>query len=833
MTLDIDDYKVIEWNVSKGIEDYFWVLKAKIDKHTVPEFFKKIKATAVDHNGIRRTPFVGIIPAIDYELKTAANKADIIGYEYAWYLTVQHIPSNLETIDIDQNPSETIIALLGGNDWEKTTGIEPYRINDVTAWDDATDPIKKQFTFREKTLRWSAIVEIADYCNFVFVVKWREVAGDWRPCAYFVHEDDIDTGGIGIDLPGEMTITEPDDYLINDVEIKDEPLYKYNRVLCIGYSLETNEYFYSTAQTAAVAAGTEIPREYTFTDPKLNTKAKTEAKAQELLELFQESSIIYTAKFKNRMDLELYQTVSFGGYPKIDSNEMRITKITYKREAVNDTVTIEFCKNQAIQQLHRLNRVMRTRTHYETFISDMWERSGAYAQLIEDRPINFQGWGAYNIRTIYGSQNSDMGLWGWDTENERGREFLRWHNFDMDSAIHRYIEIKEDLYINNDQPSLLQPRIYFDITKDAETYIESYRGLPTGELLNTIEFIVGGRTLLSCANYTDEEEDDFVGMYADLIATKDIRMSTGKIKGDDYFNTDLRFWDHATGTKTLKQLAEGGGLWLESTIDGEDFAQLKLDRAVNLQENFIRKVKDPELDQDAATKYWCEQTFGGSGLWEKSGSYAQLINDSPIDMQYFGLAHCTGISGSTSGGELGTNRLVIDFRGDGSHKIWHTDAVDNRLKYETFKAHLFSIQSTDICQVHSTGLNMANGKYIKADSGNLMFWDAATGFKTLKQLATGGEAGAYLPLAGGQMQGPIDMGGQNITNIEDILASGYMRTWEYLRMEYGQPVVWGNPFRTWYGQIYATSGGDVHIYPGSSSNTVHIHGNLDVSGNTT
>jgi len=460
MTLDIDDYKTIRWTVSKGIEDYFWVLKAKIDQHTVPTFYEKIKATAVDHQGIRRTPFVGIIPAIDYSIKTAANKANVVGYDYAWYLTVQHVPESLETIDIDQNPSKTVADLLGGTNWEKTTGIEPYRCNNVAAWDAATDPIKKEFTFKESTTRWSALVEIADYCNFVFVVKWRELPdGTMRPCAYFVHENDIDTGGIGLDLPDEMTVDAPDKYLINDVLVKDEPLYKYNRVICNGYSQETDEYFYSVAQTAEVAAGTEIPREYTYTDASLNTADKTETKAQQLLEDFQASSIIYKAKFKHRMDLELYQTVSLGGYPQIDSAEMRIIKITYRRRAADDTVEIEFCKNQAIQQLKRLQRVMKTRIHYETLISDMWEKSGAYAQLIEDAPINFRGWGAYNLTTVYGAKNADLGFHGWDSANERGREFARWKHTVSGEAIDRYLEIKQDIFINND---IRFPKIYIN-----------------------------------------------------------------------------------------------------------------------------------------------------------------------------------------------------------------------------------------------------------------------------------------------------------------------------------------------------------------------------------
>lgn len=609
--LDIDDYKLISWKISKSMEDPFWVLKAKIDKHVTPQFFEKTKVTALDHRNVPHTVFMGIIPATDFTLKTADDKAEVIGYDYAWYLTVQHIPDSMETIDIDQNPSRTIRDLLGGADWEKTTGIEPYRINDVTAWDDATNPTKKQFTFKEQSLRWSAIVEIADYCNFVFVVKWREVSGSWRPCAYFIHEDDVDTGGIGLDLPPEMTVSYPDEYLVNDIEIKDEPLYKYNRVLCIGYSQETDEYFYSTAQTEGVAAGTEIPREYTYTEAALNTKDKTEAKAQELLDFFQASAITYKAIFNNRMDLELYQTLSIGGYEKIDSDEMRITAITYLGEAANNRVEIEFSKNQPIQQIKRLQRAMRTRIHYETFIDDMWEKSGAYAQLIEASPINFRGWGAYDITTIYGPKDADVGFWGWDKLNERGKEFARWRHHVSGEVIDRYLEIKQDIVIRN---SADYQKLHFGAM---ETGKETFVGALETDDWYGLHLVAGGGArgaMLSLMNPKDTEDTPHLLLMRDTYITTNLTVGdTIKAWQQGEAFIDLKFYDARTGTKTLSDLA-GAGLWVEARVEGEDFAQLKLDRAINMQQNRIRQLEHPEYDRDAATKWWVLQQVGGGEL---------------------------------------------------------------------------------------------------------------------------------------------------------------------------------------------------------------------------
>ena len=98
-------------------------------------------------------------------------------------------------------------------------------------------------------------------------------------------------------------------------------------------------------------------------------------------------------------------------------------------------------------------------------------------------------------------------------------------------------------------------------------------------------------------------------------------------------------------------------------------------------------------------------------------SYSMLLNDI-LEMNGNDIIKCKDIKGQTTGTD-GANRLNLDFRGDASHRIYYTGVSDNRLKYETVSGHLFSINSVDICQVHSAGINMASGKYIKSDSGDL------------------------------------------------------------------------------------------------------------------
>lgn len=362
MTLDIADYKIESWTIAKGIGDALWILSGQIDKHDVPAFFEKIKAVVQDHNDINHTVFAGIVPGVDYMLAASANKALLTGYDYSWYLSVQYVPSYLRVVDIEQNPSDTVAQLLGEDatqtppeEWGKNTGIEPYRINDVAAWDTSDNPIKKSFEFGEKCTRWKAIQEICEYCRFVFAVKWND---SLTLQAYFVHEDDIDSDTAGIDIPAMITITNPDTYLLDNITVNDSPEHQYNRVNATGYDSTMQTNLYATAETAEVAAGTELAIEYVYADAALDTQAKTDTRAQELLDFFQASAKVYTARFKQRMDLELYQKIKFVGYQKIDQDEMRITRISYSRSAANDIVEIEFSKDQAIQQLNRLSRAV-------------------------------------------------------------------------------------------------------------------------------------------------------------------------------------------------------------------------------------------------------------------------------------------------------------------------------------------------------------------------------------------------------------------------------------------------------------------------------------------
>ncbi|MCK5431636.1 MAG: hypothetical protein KAJ03_02770, partial [Gammaproteobacteria bacterium] len=161
--IDLDNLSAIGWNVSKTIQDPLWKLSTQLTGTDVPTPFRHLRVIAPDHNDVDRTVFIGFLPQARSNLSGAGNFTSLNGFDYAWYLTSQYIAEAQRITDEDTDPSVTITAILGGDDWAKTTGIEPYNIDTVTDW--AT--IKKSYIFDPNASKWKSIQEICEHTNHV------------------------------------------------------------------------------------------------------------------------------------------------------------------------------------------------------------------------------------------------------------------------------------------------------------------------------------------------------------------------------------------------------------------------------------------------------------------------------------------------------------------------------------------------------------------------------------------------------------------------------------------------------------------------------------------
>lgn len=354
--IPLDTLDITQFSVSKGVSDDIWAMNADIDGFTQlnTDVLRHATFSTTDHLGVSQSIFAGILPKGSYTIKESENKTTITGYDYAWYLSRQQVQTAFQHNVASINPADIITGLLGGDDWEETTGIMPYHILDVVGW--GTTLNSKVFDFTIGTTKKQAIDKICAYCRCIFVVKWIVVEGVAIAAAYFISEDDIDTE---LDLPYPATFTYPDPYLAESIKPVVKGDERYNRVIVIGRN-NAGGVFTATVESPAVTAGDELPIEKIENSGSWTTQTQVDARAAELFAYYNSVAYTYTASADDRMDLELLQKIQITGYTGVSENWMRITKIKKSIKATNNgiekTVDIEFTENVKWSALRRMYR---------------------------------------------------------------------------------------------------------------------------------------------------------------------------------------------------------------------------------------------------------------------------------------------------------------------------------------------------------------------------------------------------------------------------------------------------------------------------------------------
>ena len=354
--IPLDELDITQFSVSRGVSDDIWAMSATIDglNEINTDVLRHATFSTTDHQGVSQSIFAGILPKGAYTIRDAANKTVISGYDYAWFLSRQQVQTAYQHNTAGTNPATVIRGLLGGADWEETTGIMPYRINPVTAWGDTLN--SRVFDFPIGITKKQAIDKICNYCRFVFMVKWIVVDGIATPAAYFVSEDDIDDD---LDLPDPVTFTFPDPYLVGEINPIAKGDERYNRVTVIGRN-NAGGVFFCTVESPSVTAGDELAIEKIENSGSWTTQAQVDARAAELYGYYSATAYTYTAKLLDRMDLELLQKIRIVGYPGVSENWMRITRIKKivraTKNGVEKLVELEFTENVKWSALRRMYR---------------------------------------------------------------------------------------------------------------------------------------------------------------------------------------------------------------------------------------------------------------------------------------------------------------------------------------------------------------------------------------------------------------------------------------------------------------------------------------------
>ena len=257
-------------------------------------------------------------------------------------------------------PEDYIKELLGGgsasaytlgDNWRYTSGIYPYRMNNITAAWTLMPAI--EFDFTTTTTKTQAIEKICKYCKSIFYVKWRSdvpgFSGTYMPCAYLVKQSEIDDGGTGLDLPAAAYCSYGGGVSASDLarfmkgtftaDFKGEDQYNWVSVRCqdiYGKWLESHiipgltcgSSVYDPVQNPS---GTEIKRIYYEENSELATQSDLNDYAEDVYAYYHYQINTWKATFYKRPDLELLQTVIVSGFgPSVISNgTYRIIDIQY------------------------------------------------------------------------------------------------------------------------------------------------------------------------------------------------------------------------------------------------------------------------------------------------------------------------------------------------------------------------------------------------------------------------------------------------------------------------------------------------------------------------
>jgi len=354
--VDFMDQRVEALSVRRNISEVLWRAEATINgiapvSHDV---LRQVNIDIPDHTGALQRVFYGVAPNNLITQQPAKNKTKVTCYDYGWHLTQRVVPVTLRSIPAATPPEAAVAALLGGADWEKETGVQPYLMVPATAWGTTVTP--RIMVFPRTTTRMAAIqayCELLDYCFFVLLRTGDD--GRTIPSGYFIPEDQIDTV---LDLPDPITITNPAPYLDGSpATIDQRGDEKYNRVIVEGMTA-AGLALIAVAETADVTAGEEIPLEYPDARTDWDTQEKVDARAAELLEYFQNEGQAYRCTFVKRSDLRLFQKIKFVGWANIPEVWMRIVDIEYRYTPAKVLVVISFSPNLKMSEVRRLLRSM-------------------------------------------------------------------------------------------------------------------------------------------------------------------------------------------------------------------------------------------------------------------------------------------------------------------------------------------------------------------------------------------------------------------------------------------------------------------------------------------
>jgi hypothetical protein len=260
------------------------------------------------------------------------------------------------------NPDTYITRLLGGDDYDRITGVYPYRITPLTAWSSTSNPVAIEFDCAEKETKMQIIERICKYLHYIFAVRPITIGSTAYTAAYFIPEANIDLPApMGLDLPAAVTIGATDAYLLSPAthERKGDEKYNQVRVRCqCAFGPHVGKWFECVLPTGGYRGGDPII-EYYEINPSLNSQAEADARCADIYNYYSVQIESYEVTFTMRSDLRILQKLVFSAGGKIAAGTYRIVaiKFDYRDAGCTNDQTCTIIPDTQFKFYLNLNRV--------------------------------------------------------------------------------------------------------------------------------------------------------------------------------------------------------------------------------------------------------------------------------------------------------------------------------------------------------------------------------------------------------------------------------------------------------------------------------------------
>lgn len=206
------------------------------------------------------------------------------------------------------SPEDWVQSILGGDNWMRTCGIEPYVLESSSGYWDTDDCPAVPFMFGSLEKKRDGLLRVAKYMVYMWHIKPRSIGtGSYRSSGYFIKETSIDTL---LDLPAAASITSLDDITNITIDQDGEMQVDVVKVRCQDLegnwkdAIKSNSYY---------DAGEGPYREFSDEPKDIATQTDLNEYALDMYNLYSGRSVSWSGTLLARSDLQLYQLLNISG----------------------------------------------------------------------------------------------------------------------------------------------------------------------------------------------------------------------------------------------------------------------------------------------------------------------------------------------------------------------------------------------------------------------------------------------------------------------------------------------------------------------------------------